>query len=70
MEYKGYTIVETKGYQKVARKTSTIQVREPLGESFILRKKIKFLVESLERRDRAIKRAKQFIDDITGSKKA
>lgn len=66
MEYRGYVIEESGSYTKVDKKTTTIQVKEPLGESFIVRKKIKFFVKDLTGKERAIKRAKQFVDDTLG----
>lgn len=68
MVYRGYMIEESGSYTKVDKKTTTIQVKEPLGESFVVRKKIKFYLKSVDGKERAINRAKQFVDDALGRK--
>lgn len=72
MKYKGYQINESKGHGKTVRggkRTSTIRVEDhgkskyvTPGKDFLLIKQFRFTVGSKISRDRAIQKAKEYID--------
>jgi hypothetical protein len=69
MEYKGYIIAESRGSGKACRglkKTSTIQVQDysQTLSGFQLKKQFQFKVSDLVDKNRAIHRAKKFIDSL------
>lgn len=72
MEYKGYLIEESHRHGKCVKgekKTSSIQVNLPFGNgSYLNRKNFSFPVDDLIKREKAIEKAKKFIDEEINKK--
>lgn len=66
MHYKYFNIEESTRHGKAVKgqkKTSSIQIQQPFGEGYLLRKTISFPAHDCEKRKEAIEKAKKLIDD-------
>lgn len=73
MDYKGFYIVESARHGKACKglkKTSSIQIRNSydLDGSYILMKQIRFIIGDQKSKERAIVKAKEFIDKLIKEK--
>lgn len=72
MEYKGYTIVESERHGKAVKgtkKTTSIQVREPMGNGYLLKKQISYPIHDYDKKQKAIEKAKKYVDEqVSGGK--
>lgn len=66
-EYRGYIIADSRGHGKAvkgAKKVTTIQVREPLKEGYLLKAQIRYKVGDIVGRVKAVEYAKAFVDRL------
>jgi hypothetical protein len=68
MKYKGYDIVLSSGGGKAGKgfnKTATVQVHEPFNaESYLLRKQIRYTVGDRASLEKAMQKARTFVDEL------
>lgn len=73
MRYKGFEIIESSRHGQAGKglkKTSSIQIREHLTKKgYLLRKQISFPVRDNIKREKAINKAKKYVDQILNSSK-
>jgi hypothetical protein len=75
MDYKGYIIAQSKGHGKSVKgtkETASIQVQDynAVTVGFLILKHFSFKVNNKDREEKAIEKAKKFIDDLINSKNA
>ncbi len=67
MDYKGYVIRQADSAGGKAgrghNKTSTIQVREPMPDGYLLKKSFRWRVADRNSLNKAIEKAKKYVDD-------
>lgn len=71
MKYKGYIIYETKSGGKAGKlynKYASIQVREPFGEGYLMKKNFLYQKNASFEKENAIEKAKFFIDNLISEK--
>lgn len=68
IRYKGYIIAESRGHGKAlkgAKRTATIQIREPVNEDiFLIKKIVRFRAGDQDQKEKAIARAKQYVESM------
>ncbi len=70
MDYKGYTIIPSSNHGstvKGAKKTNSIQVRQPCGNGYLLKKSFSYPIADNDKKDLAIQKAIMFIDILTNT---
>jgi hypothetical protein len=75
MDYKGYIIAQSKGHGKSVKGTkeiASIQVQDhnTVRFGYLILKYFSFKVNDNDRKEKAIEKAKKFIDDLINSKNA